>query len=309
MRLPSIDFESYYRDAIASDDYRRIAPVLSYAEDVHRLFSDGIGGLPLPWTNHFRIRPRELTVWAGVNGHGKSLLLGQAMLHLAKLGQKVCILSMEMPPARTIQRMIRQAVGTWDVSPDYRSRFLMWGADRIWIADFERTVNVFTVMGVLMWAHRERGCQQFVIDSMMKCGMGEDDYNGQKSFVDMLTAFAKAHDSHVHLVAHSRKRDREDSPMDKFDIKGSGAITDMADNCVTVFRNKRKERAVEAGQAMLDNRPIDDVADALMRVDKQRHGDWEGVIPMRYHKPSMQYTKGERMDIITTVLNEMDAVA
>jgi twinkle protein len=39
----------------------------------------------------------------------------------------------------------------------------------------------------------------------MKCVSGEDDYNSQKSFVDELTALARDHNVHIHLVHHIRK--------------------------------------------------------------------------------------------------------
>lgn len=311
--LPNIDFEAYYRDTVASEEYRRISPILAYAQDVHRLFDEGETGLYLPWqaASGFRIRPRELTVWNGVNGHGKSLVLGQVVLGLAKQRQKACVLSMEMPPPKTIQRMARQAIGTDTPTTEYVNRFLVWGADKVWLTDFERTVTEWTVLGAMTWAHKEKGCTQFVVDSLMKCGIPEDDWTGQKRLVDTLTAFAKAHNSHVHLVTHSRKGDDEDKPTGKWDVKGTGTITDMADNVITVFRNKRKERAVAAGKTVLDQKPIEEKADALLRCDKQRHGEWEGVIPLDFHPKSMQYIprkKGKPVDLLTSVLDAMDPV-
>ena len=80
------------------------------------------------------------------------------------------------------------------------------------------------------YAYRRYGVRHFLIDSLAKCGFGEDAYNEQKAFVDRLSDFARNNDIQVHLVCHSRKRNDESDLPDKFDIKGTGAITDMVDN-------------------------------------------------------------------------------
>jgi twinkle protein len=59
-----------------------------------------------------RLRPGELTVWAGINKHGKTTFLTNVMLNVMQAGQKVCIASMEMKPAETMAKMTRQAAGT-----------------------------------------------------------------------------------------------------------------------------------------------------------------------------------------------------
>ena len=81
------------------------------------------------------------------------------------------------------------------------------------------------------------------------------------------------------------KGDKEDKVMDKFDIKGAGEITDMADNVFIVWKNKKKEAALNARNISpeLKTKP-----DALLIVDKQRNGEWEGKISLWYHRSSFQ---------------------
>jgi twinkle protein len=63
------------------------------------------------------------------------------------------------------------------------------------------------------------------------------------------------------------------------DIKGSSSITDLADNVCSVWRNKAKDDgSVDAG-----------AADAVLYLDKQRNGEWEGAISLWFDKQSMQY--------------------
>jgi twinkle protein len=136
----------------------------------------------------------------------------------------------------------------------------------------------------------------FVIDSLMKCGIAEDDYNRQKAFVDQLCAHAKDTGMHVHLIAHSRKSQDEYAVPGKMDVKGSGAITDQVDNVLTVWRNKRKE--LEIGKLVAKNQDIPDdlreQPDAMVICDKQRHGEWEGRIALWFDTKSFQYLDGQR---------------
>ena len=125
---------------------------------------------------------------------------------------------------------------------------------------------------------------------MMKCGMGEDDYNGQKAFVDAITSVARDTAVHIHLVAHSRKKSDEHSPPGKMDVKGTGAITDQVDNVLTVWRNKKKESEMQDGNQKNCHDP-----DALIICDKQRNGEWEGKIGLWFHPSPMQFVENGQM--------------
>lgn len=124
----------------------------------------------------------------------------------------------------------------------------------------------------------------------MKCGINEDDYNGQKRFIDQLCAAAKDTGCHIHLIAHSRKGQDELTAPNKMDVKGSGSITDQVDNVFTVWRNKRKEQSISAGKAGPD---VIEQPDALLICDKQRHGEWEGRTGLWFHKDSFRYLEWE----------------
>jgi twinkle protein len=90
---------------------------------------------------------------------------------------------------------------------------------------------------------------------------------------------------------HIKKGKTENDVPGKFDIKGSGAITDLADNVFIVWRNKAKEAAIRAGD---DYSPDD--PDALLILDKQRHGETEGRYRLFFDRSSLQYLE-ERNDI------------
>jgi twinkle protein len=244
--------------------------------------------------NHIIFAPGELSIWTGLNGHGKSLLLNQFALDAAEIGAQVAIASFEMSAKRNLYRMVRQATGAEQPAEWLIQGCLQWLDDLVWIYNFTGTVNTDALLKTFHMAAVERGVTHFVIDSLMKCGIAEDDFNGQKRFVDRLQNFAQTDSVHAHLVAHSRKKANEDDQPGKMDVKGSGSITDLADNVFSVWRNKAKEMKV---QELTDRRETipDELRmkpDAVFDCMKHREmgGDAESRYGLFYHRASMQYT-------------------
>lgn len=251
-------------------------------------------GVATPWSkvgDCLRFRHSEVTVWAGFNGHGKSLVLNHVAAASLARGDRWCIASMEMPPPRTLWRLVRQLTGQDKPTADYVKHSMGWLADKLWLFDLLGTAKTDRMLEVFSYAVRRYGIKQFVVDSLAKCGLAEDDYNGQKAIVERLSDFAHRHQAHVHLVSHARKGSDENTPPGKMDIKGTGAITDMADNVITIWRNKPKE--AKSADAEAQGIPLDENwvnrADASLLISKQRHTGWEGEIRLWFDGASLQY--------------------
>lgn len=254
----------------------------------------------MPWRKTHELvkfRAGEVTVWGGANGQGKSLVTGQVALSLCTQGEKVCIASFEMKPIKTLERMGRQWSGENPEHPAYAgsdsaknhlidvySQFKDWTDGKLFLYDQQGTVNAKQVCAVIRFCAKEKGVTHFFVDSLMKCVAGEDDYNGQKSFVDELTSIARDNQIHIHLIHHIKKPPTEEHKPSKYDYKGSGAITDQVDNVISVWRDKTKEKLRDAGKAFDQMSP-----DCLLICDKQRNGDWEGSIGLWYHRDSQQF--------------------
>ena len=282
-----IDFDKYLR---MPPEAAKVKPASSYQQTIIDSFygDNPDPGCYLPWQkthSHIKLRQGELSIWAGVNGHGKSMLLNQVCLSLMAQSERICIASLEMRPLSTLRRMSRQYVGVEIPTVEYIKRFSNWTIDKLWLYDQIGSVKSDRMYAVAHYCIRELDITHFVIDSLMKCGMRQDDYSAQKEFVDQLSTLAKDTNTHIHLVSHSRKGEKEDKIMDKFDIKGAGEITDMADNVFIVWKNKKKEAALNA----VDINPgLKGKPDAMLIVDKQRNGEWEGKISLWCHRPSFQ---------------------
>lgn len=245
-------------------------------------------GLNFPWSKtHFKlgIRPGELSVWTGVNGHGKSLLLGYVMLHLIRQGARVCIFSGEMQPHKTLLRMVRQAVGTDRPTEQAGHDAFDFMHNHLWIFEKMGSADPLKLIEVFLYAHKRYGVNQFVIDSLMKCGVDEEDYSAQKRFMDTLCDFKNQYNVHVHLVAHPRKSESEYHAVGKMDIKGSSSISNLTDNLYSIWRNKKKEENP-------DDEKLADMPDAVFKSIKQRDTDsWEGSLGLWFRPASLQYSE------------------
>jgi len=292
-----IDFLKF----LGMQETQYIEPVETFREGLVDRAKNGfiLTGERLPWEkaeSKIRLRLGEVSIWAGINGHGKSLILGQVLAWLPR-DVKCLIASLEMKPVATLERMCRQTLGGGFPTEKYINEFIEQ-TDNIHIYDQTDSVEPDRILGMCHYAAQELGIKHIMIDSLMKCGISPEDYPKQKEFVDRLCWAAKSENIHIHLVHHVRKTSGgESSRPDKFDIKGAGEITDLVDNAFIVHRNKKKEQ--ERDKAHRENTPFDesDSPDATLTVAKQRHGEWEGAFGLWFNRESTQFVSGDRRSL------------
>lgn len=229
-------------------------------------------------------RAGELVIVNGINGHGKTKLVSQLALGLMRQGAECCIASMEVKPDQLLHSMTIQACAMRSPSRPFIEFVQEYWNGRLWLFDVMGATKADYLLDVFRYARARYGVTCFFIDSLAKCGLAEDDYNGQKRFVEALCDFKNETDSTVFLVTHSRKLDAEHRVVDKMDIKGTGAIADLADVITTVWRNKAKEMKPE------DQRESSD-PDARWYWQKNRNGDYEGTCQLWYDTGTFQFVE------------------
>ena len=298
MLLSDKDLEQAYDSLQAQGN--KIAPSSEFTDDACLIADDLLSGDSLSFlgekSESIEFRKGELTVVAGASGHGKSALMGQIALDLASQGRKVCILSLEMPPARTLYRMGRQQEGfaVCGRIPQYRETaadtledFLKQIAPYIFLLDRVGSATPKQVFGAMVQAVTKFGCEHIIIDNLMRVcpEYGDKANEAQKDFIQNLIALAKRFDVHVWLVHHVRKGQSETDEINKYSIRGAAAITDNADNVILLCRNLAKEKKLENEY----RRDIDEAeGDSVLIVDKQRNGDWQGRIQLWFDKQTYQ---------------------
>lgn len=228
-------------------------------------------------------RPGELSVWTGINGHGKSLMLNQVLLGVMRQDGRVCVYSGEMSAAEQGRRLVRQLGGTGKPAPAYIDAIGEWVRDRMWLFNVAGSATIDRLVEVFRYGAKRYGIGHFVVDSLMMTDVPEDGpgaMSAQKKAVQTLAAFAKAHKAHVHLVVHPRKGRDETAAPGKMDVGGSGKITDGADNVFSVWSDRKDQNEDDNGKP-----------DALLELHKQRNGDVQHCkFWMWFNRDAQQYT-------------------
>ena len=224
-----------------------------------------------------------MTIWSGRNGSGKSTILNQVILDLASKNARACIYSGEMPPERYLRWAIIQHKGSSGPSPTAITDSLNWMSEKIYILNISNTISPSDLLNNFEYAARRYNVKHFIIDSLMKVSINDgDEYNEQKKFVSLLADFAKAHDCHVHLVAHPRKGATDTDTPGKVDIKGTSHITDLAHNVIVMYRptEEQKESSTKKGKH---------VADMVLYVKKNREFGVEGAVKFRFEEETKRF--------------------
>ena len=287
-KLKLEEFKNYK----AKQQRQHIVPASDFLSKAELLLNNGIHltGDKMPWEkthDKFRFREGELTIWSGINGNGKSQVMGQVALWLSQ-HTSVLIASMEMKAEVTVARMVRQAAGCSKPEKGFYNEFRDRTDDNLWIYDQTDTVDSEDILAMIDWSAERLNIKHIMIDSLMMCGVNQDDNESQKNFVSHLTTKAKQHNIHIHLVTHARKAPvgLKDYFPNKFDIAGSAAITNLAFNILICHLNTEKQRARDNNEPTSYTDP-----DGYMCIAKQRNGEFTGNFGFWYHSDSLQWTE------------------
>lgn len=233
-------------------------------------------------------RAGEVTVWAGFNGHKKSMFTGQVALDLIAQGERTLLVSLEMAPRKSLYRMCRQATATDTPTKERRGEFLQWTDGHLWLFDHVGTLTATRCLALCRYFALELKGRHVFIDSMMKVCESEESLDEQKKLIGLLCAVAAETDLHIHLIAHARKPGAtgETQPPSKYDILGSSSITNQLHNVITVWANKAKRAEADkpAPNAEIMGKP-----DALVTIEKQRNGSFEGRFGLFFDDKSLRF--------------------
>jgi twinkle protein len=287
----TIDLSAYMRGD--SDVSVKVRKASDFADDLRAEFAprDRSKKRPEMFSTKLRtvieFRPGEVTVWAGYNGHRKSMFTGQVALDLCVQDQPLLMASFEMQPARSLARMARQCFGQAEPSAAQLERFARWTDGRLWMFDHIGRITPEQCIAVCRYFAEEHGGAQVVIDSMMMVCASEEHLDEQKQFTTDIVRLAQETGLHIHLVAHCRKPQQgEDRSPTKYDLRGSAAISDQAHNVVMVWADKGKKAKADENP---NDGEIGDKPDALVTIEKQRNGRGEGRVRLWFDDASLRF--------------------
>lgn len=270
-----------------------------FLEEVSNLFWPEPGehvGYTAPYrklSGKLHFRPGEITLWSGASGAGKSQILSDCAVHWVGQGSRICISSLEMKASQTLKRMCKQAGGVDRPPVPYLEAILGYLDQGILLYERVGKAGVEPLLEVFDYARAKYGCDQFIIDSLMRLGIASDDYNGQEKAVFHLVDWTIRNNVHLHLVAHARKGDKAGGAPETEDIKGAMEIGANAFNVVTVWRNRGLEEQIHKAATDEEKAKLAEQPGVAMNIAKQRNGDFEGKVGLWFDQETYRYASSE----------------
>ncbi len=273
-----------------------------YIEEITELYRHGVKqgvdpGMGLG--RKMRISPGCLSVGTAIPNHGKSTILNNIMVNIAKsAGWSFAVFSPEYAsPAHHVRNLIQ----TWTVKPFTEGVPGRMSEDEAVIAirnidqhfhfilPEEAAPDIDTILSRAKQLIRQKdNVKGLVIDPWNKLEASRDRGQSETEYVaevlNKLTYFAKQFGVHVWLIAHPKKMERgQDGSYvvpRPWDISGSAHFFSMADLCWTIFRHVH-----------------DPEADVEFHVQKVRDAGVDGelgVVRLKFDKDCGVYSEGEQ---------------
>lgn len=269
-----------------------------FTDAVIRLFwpKDGEhGGYHTPYGKLGRkllFRPGEVTLWSGASGAGKSQILSDCAVDWVKQGSRICLSSLEMKGAQSLKRMCKQVAGIERPTATAVNACLRWLDNGLLVYELVGKAGAGAILEVFDYAQSKYGCDQFIIDSLMRLGVASDDYTGQEKAMFQIVDWAVAKSVHLHLVAHARKGAPNSGAPETEDVKGAMEIGANAFNILTVWRNRQLEddiKKLEMSHNDIEADALKKKPGVILNVAKQRNGDFEGKISLWFDQITYRY--------------------
>lgn len=228
------------------------------AEDIARVYASRPSrGLSTGWhgvDQYYTVESGQLTVITGIPSSGKSEWLDALMLNLATVhGWHFAVCSPENMPLTThCAKLLEKHIGKpfW-VGPTQRmtswdlTMGLQWLRDHVSFIATDDSLTIAAVLDRATQLVRRKGIRGLILDPFNEFdhtrerGMTETEYISLT--LGSLKRWARKHQVHVWLVAHPQKLYRREDgsyPIPTpYDISGSAAFRNKADNCLTVWRD------------------------------------------------------------------------
>lgn len=226
-----------------------------------------------------------LDIITGYNGSGKSTLINQMCISEAVAqGYKTFVFSGELTlsnfkywlystvanAADLIKCTSKDGKEYYKLSESAKMNITDWIDDKLFVYDKD-DYSEKTILAMMELLAKRKGVKCFVIDNLMKVDLDENQKNdliAQKKFVNKLKAFAVKYDAVIHLVAHPRKPS-EGQRLTKYDVAGSGDITNLADYVIGIHRTTDQEKR-QYEESLEKGSPIQNPKDAAIMLFKDR---------------------------------------
>lgn len=205
----------------------------------------------------------SLVVTTGYNGNGKSTLINQmSIAESLSQGYNVFAYSPELTNCNFKNWLYSTIANSEHLNEkDYygeKHKVLseegtelidQWIKDKLYVySDYNSTSSGEQLLRNMNKLAKSKNVRVFIIDNLMKVdleGSYQNEYMAQRIFVNKLKQFARKYNAVVHLVAHPKKPKEGNKRISKFDIAGTGDITNLADYVFSIGRVTDEDKIKE----------------------------------------------------------------
>jgi len=213
----------------------------------------GIKGRATGWQDLDRLlggwRDGELTLVTGDTGCGKTTMASQAGLYQAEHGTGVLYCPFELGPVRQVGKWCRQMLEgpPIDMDIEHSERVVRrMGTLPLWMYQHRGPLDAEVLRAVLLYSIHRLGCTFIVLDHLHFVVL---DGRGERAHIDQLMKVCAEvvvdTGAHILALAHPAKmaRDQGDNAIVQAnDLKGSSGLKQIADNVLSVWRPRKKDR-------------------------------------------------------------------
>lgn len=201
----------------------------------------------------------SLNIITGYNGNGKSTFVNQMCIaESLSQGYKVFAYSPELtnsnlkswlyPTISNLEHFLDKSFNgiQYKALGKIGAKYIdNWIKDKLFIYTDDSITTDEKQLLLDMDRLAKQGVRVFIVDNLMKIELKDsykNEYMAQKIFVNKLKNFARKYNAIVHLVAHPRKPQQGSAKVTKFDVAGTGDITNLADYAIAIKKNTEKEK-------------------------------------------------------------------
>jgi twinkle protein len=220
-------------------------------------------GIAMPFDMPLRLRRREMTLWMGIKGCGKTTLLDFVTVQAMAVGERVLVCSFEMPWQDTNDKLCRQAFGglyfdhrvlkkcetdteraTYqEVARQQAVATHRWLAKNLWYYVHVGIGKWRQLVDDIRWARRRLGITFVQIDNFMRLGILANDYEQQAEAMICFASLAMDLGIHIVMVIHQTKKEGRDSREEGFgDVHSASGAHQIADNCHNIVEIQRNDK-------------------------------------------------------------------
>ena len=213
-----------------------------------------------------------LTVLTGKPATGKSTILNQIIANSLYYKIPVFLYSGELPQKK-VMAWFKMTVANSEDIKEYTDEYgaTKYGLDveaSKLIQDWSKDLYIFNdnekpseanLINTIKYLNREKGVKLVVLDNLMTMITDDptnDEYTKQKHLANSLKKLAKTYNLVIILVAHEKKKNKDDKRNggDMFDVLGASEVVNLADYVLHSQRNIIKSK--ETGEIIADTSGI-----------------------------------------------------